>query len=60
MNYSEQEILREEINSLQTIKTRLQSRITELEEEVKKTREELEKAKSRPSEEDDQVKLHYR
>jgi hypothetical protein len=36
-------ILKEEINSLQTVKACLQLRITELEEEAKKAREEYEK-----------------
>ena len=43
---SEQEILREEIQSLQAVKTRLKSRVSELEEELKKSKEELEKAKA--------------
>ena len=42
---SEQEILREEIASLQAVKTRLKQRVTELEDELKKSKEELEKAK---------------
>ena len=42
---SEQEILREEIASLQAVKTRLKARVTELEEDLKKTKAELEKAK---------------
>lgn len=54
MFHSEQEILREELKSLQTLKTRLKQRITELEEELKKTKEEAEKlAKSNKS--DDEV-----
>lgn len=40
---SEQEILREEINSLQAVKGRLQLRIAQLEEELKKVREENDK-----------------
>ena len=42
---SEQEILREEIASLQAMKTRLKTKVTELEDELKKSKEELEKAK---------------
>ncbi len=42
---SEQEILREEIASLQAVKTRLKQKVTELEDELKKSKEELEKAK---------------
>ncbi len=44
--YSEQEILREEIQSLQAVKTRLKSRVSELEDELKKSKEDLEKAKT--------------
>ena len=44
-DFSEQEILREEINCLQVVKDKLKKRITDLEEEVKKTKEELEKEK---------------
>ncbi len=40
---NEMVILKEEINSLQTVKACLQLRITELEEEAKKAREEYEK-----------------
>ncbi|CAF1455688.1 unnamed protein product, partial [Adineta steineri] len=47
---NEQEILREEVNSLQTVKGRLQSRITEVEDELRKTREELEKKKKEEEE----------
>lgn len=43
--FSEQEILREEIASLQAVKTRLKQRVTELEDELKKAKEEAEKAK---------------
>ncbi|CAF5227955.1 unnamed protein product, partial [Rotaria magnacalcarata] len=38
-------MLREEVSSLQTVKNRYQSKITEVEEELRKTREELEKKK---------------
>ncbi|KAK6173185.1 hypothetical protein SNE40_016686 [Patella caerulea] len=44
----EQEILREEITSLQAVRGRLQLRISSLEEELKKTKEELEK-KNQPA-----------
>lgn len=43
MCYSEVEILKEEINNLQGVKTKLNTRIKELEDELKKTKEELEK-----------------
>lgn len=44
--YSEQEILKEEISSLQNVKERLNKRISELEGEMKKSREEIEKLKA--------------
>lgn len=49
---NEMVILREEIDSLQTVKACLQLRITELEEEAKKTREEL-MQKSKKQEDED-------
>ena len=42
---SEQEIQREEISSLQAMKTRLKTRVTELEDELKRTKEDFEKHK---------------
>lgn len=42
-NFSEQEILREEIQSLQTVKSKLQEKVKEMENEMKKVREETEK-----------------
>ncbi|ESP04395.1 hypothetical protein LOTGIDRAFT_170786 [Lottia gigantea] len=51
----EQEILREEITSLQAVKGRLQLRISTLEEELKKTKEELEK-KSQPASTEEEKK----
>lgn len=54
--FSEQEILREEIKSLNAVKSRLKLRITELEDEVKKVKEEFEKnAKANKS--DDEVRF---
>ncbi|KAG8336629.1 C-Jun-amino-terminal kinase-interacting protein [Homalodisca vitripennis] len=51
---SEQEILREDLKSLQTLKNRLRQKVTELEEELKKTKEEAEKlAKSSKSDDED-------
>lgn len=51
---SEQEMLKEQMNSLKTLKTKLMQRITELEEEAKCAKEEAEKlAKSNKS--DDEV-----
>ncbi len=43
---SEHEILREEIRSLQEVRSRLQQRIHDLEEELKKVKEEAEAAKA--------------
>nr|CAD7444840.1 unnamed protein product [Timema bartmani] len=50
---SEQEILREEIKSLHTVKTRLQEKIHDLEEELKRVKEEAEKS-SRATKSDDE------
>ena len=52
---SEQEILREEINSLQAVKTKLQGRIKDLEEDLKKTREDLEKKNQAAQEQENEV-----
>lgn len=43
--FSEQEIQKDEIASLQAMKTRLKTRMAELEDELKKTKEDLEKQK---------------
>jgi hypothetical protein len=43
---SEHEILREEIKSLQEVRSRLQQRIQELEEELKKVKEDAEASKT--------------
>ncbi len=43
---SEHEILREEIKSLQDVRSRLQQRIQELEDELKKVRDDAEAAKA--------------
>ncbi|KAJ8305216.1 hypothetical protein KUTeg_017232 [Tegillarca granosa] len=51
---SEQEILREEINSLQTVKTKLQQRVKDLEDDLKKMKEELEKKNNAAKEEGDE------
>lgn len=51
---SEQEILRQEIHTIQAVKTRLQLRVQELEEELKKMKEEAEKnAKANKSDDED-------
>ena len=42
--FSEHEILREEIKSLQAVRAKLQQRVQELEEEVKVSKEDAEKA----------------
>ena len=55
MNYSsEQEILREEIKSLNAVKSRLRLRVAELEDEIKKTKEEFEK-NQKANKSDDEV-----
>ncbi|KAL8585682.1 hypothetical protein ACOMHN_053180 [Nucella lapillus] len=50
---SEQEILREEMCSLQAVRGRLQQRISQLEEELKKTKEDMEKKNQATREEDE-------
>ena len=45
--FSEQEILREEISSLQANKEKLKKRVSELEDDLKKAKEELEKIKEK-------------
>lgn len=58
---SEQEILRDEIRSLQSMRTRLRLRTDELEAEVKALREEIENArKAAKSEEEEDVPLSQR
>lgn len=57
--FSEQEILREEINSLQAVRSRLQQRIAQLEEELKKTKEEIEK-KTQATREEEEVGIYLR
>jgi len=58
---SEQEILRDEIRSLQSMRSRLRSRTDELELEVKNLREEMENArKASKSEEEEDVPLSQR
>jgi prefoldin subunit 5 len=52
----EVEILKEEINNLQTVKTKLNTRIKDLEEELKKTKEELEKKNTATKEGVEEVK----
>lgn len=54
MCFSEQEILREELKSLQTLKNRLKQKVSELEEELKKTKEEAEKL-NKSNKSDDEV-----
>ena len=46
---SEQEILKEEITSLQAAKDKLKAKVAEIEDELKKTREALEKEKQKAS-----------
>ncbi|XP_043188488.1 C-Jun-amino-terminal kinase-interacting protein 4-like isoform X47 [Amphibalanus amphitrite] len=49
----EQEILREEVKSQQTVRSRLQLRVQELEDELKKMKEDAEKTSKETTEEDD-------
>nr|CAD7398717.1 unnamed protein product [Timema cristinae] len=58
---SDQEILREEIRSLQTMKTRLQEKIHDLEEELKRVKEEAEKSsKATKSDDEEDVPMAQR
>lgn len=58
---SEQEILREEIKSLNAVKSRLRLRIAELEDEVKRVKEEAEKAaKAGKSDDEEDVPMAQR
>nr|CAD7260769.1 unnamed protein product [Timema shepardi] len=58
---SDQEILREEIRSLQTMKTRLLEKIRDLEEEVKRVKEEAEKSsKATKSDDEEDVPMAQR
>nr|CAD7572232.1 unnamed protein product [Timema californicum] len=58
---SDQEILREEIRSLQTMKTRLLEKIHDLEEEVKRVKEEAEKSsKATKSDDEEDVPMAQR
>ncbi len=59
--HSEHEILREEIKSLQYIRSRLETRVNDLEDELRKVKEEAEKAaKASKSEEDEDVPMAQR
>nr|CAD7430872.1 unnamed protein product [Timema monikensis] len=58
---NDQEILREEIRSLQTMKTRLQEKIHDLEEELKRVKEEAEKSsKATKSDDEEDVPMAQR
>nr|CAD7398719.1 unnamed protein product [Timema cristinae] len=57
---SDQEILREEIRSLQTMKTRLQEKIHDLEEELKRVKEEAEKSSKATKSDDECCKKHIK
>ena len=57
LSSSEQEILKEEINTLKGQRTKLQDRIKELEDELKKTKEDLEKKVQAAQEAENEV-LH--
>merc|ERR1719461_160650 len=56
----EHEILREEIKSLQGVRSRLQQKVVEQEEELKQVKEEMEKAKAQRAEEDEEVPMAQR
>ena len=60
--FSEHEILREEIKSLQAVRAKLQQRVQELEEEVKVSKEEAEKAakKEKSDGEEEEVPMAQR
>ena len=55
----EHEILREEIKSLQEVRSRLQQRVQELEDELKKVKEEAEAAKTTKYDKSFSLKLHW-
>ncbi|CAL8081776.1 unnamed protein product [Orchesella dallaii] len=57
---SEHEILREEIASLNAVKSRLKLRVQELEDDLKKTKEDLEKKTSNKSDDEEDVPLAQR
>ena len=61
-HFSEHEILREEIKSLQAVRAKLQQRVQELEEEVKVSKEEAEKAakKEKSAGEEEEVPMAQR
>ena len=58
----EHEILREEIKSLQGVRSRLQQKVTDLEEELKQVKEEMEKggAKKEKSDDEEEVPMAQR
>lgn len=58
--FSEHEILREEIASLNAVKSRLKLRVQELEEELKKVKDDLEKKSSNKSDDEEDVPLAQR
>ena len=61
-NVREHEILREEIKSLQGVRSRLQQKVTDLEEELKQVKEEMEKggAKKEKSDDEEEVPMAQR
>jgi len=59
-DFSEHEILREEISSLNAVKSRMKLRIHELEEELKKTKEEFDKKVNSKSDDEEDVPLAQR
>ena len=53
----EHEILREEIKSLQGVRSRLQQKVTDLEDELKQVKEELEKGGAKKGKSDDEEEV---
>ena len=56
----EHEILREEIKSLQAVRSKLQQKVQDLEDELKKVKEDAEQAKAQRAEEDEEVPMAQR
>ena len=57
--YSEQEILKAELKTVQAVNSRLKQKLTELEEDLKRSKEEMDKL-SKSNKSDDEVdQLHF-
>ncbi len=57
--FSEHEILREQIMSLEAVKDKLKVRMQELEDELKKVKEEAAEANAKLTKSDDEVSIHF-